>query len=49
MEGGKSSTFLLLKNYGIIIIIRNSLNLGKLQYFFIVIYCVYLNLEKNVD
>lgn len=49
MERGKSLTFSFLKNYGIIIIIRNSLNLGKLQYFFIVIYCVYLNLEKNVD
>jgi len=49
MEEGKSLAFFLLKNYGIIIIIRNSLNLGKLQYFFIVIYCVYLNLEKNVD
>jgi hypothetical protein len=49
MEKGRILFFLFLKDYGIIIIIRNSLNLGKLQYFFIVIYCVYLNLEKNVD
>jgi len=49
MGGRRLLVFFALENYGIIIIIRNSLNLGKVKYFFISLYCVYLNLEKNVD